>query len=247
MSTETKAFNVVFVLYDEVTLVDFIGATEVFNNVPNAQIYWLAPTTDAVTTSEKMKILPTDSFEEALKKLEYIDVLFIPGGNYKGVEYVIFNDAYRVFITAAAARSNWAGSVCTGGFIAAAMGLLKGCTVSTYWSQIPNFSLLQEKYGFTIAPGYPRFLIDETHKRFSGGGISSSLDLALALTEKIFDKSTAEKAQLFIQYAPGPPVQAGDPGEAPPLIIEEVLEEQAAYTGEMYEMVKRMLANNEAL
>lgn len=230
--------NVVFVLYDKVTLVDFVGATEVFNNTPGMVIHWLAPTLAPVTTSENMQVLPTGTFDDLPAE---VTVFFVPGGNFAGVEYAMFNPQYQDFIKKASARAQWAGSVCTGGFIMAAANELRNCQVTTYWSQIPNFSLLQEKCGFTVAEGYPRFLLDRTHHRFTGGGISSSFDLALALVRELTDTATAEKAQLFIQYAPGPPVHAGDPTEAPPLIIEEVMEMQAGYTGEMYNAVMQLL------
>jgi cyclohexyl-isocyanide hydratase len=241
----TPVKNVVFILFDKVTLMDFVGATEVFNNTPGMVIHWLAPTMDAITTSENMKVLPTGTFDKPLPgsddPLTEVEILFIPGGNYGGVGPAMFDERYRSFIQQTAAIAQWSGSVCTGGFIAAAAGLLNSCEVTTYWSQVPNLSLLKDKCQFTVAHGYPRFLLDEANRRFTGGGISSSVDLALALVEKITDTPTAEKAQLFIQYAPGPPVQAGDPSQAPPLIIEEVMEMQAGYTGEIYEAVQRLL------
>lgn len=234
--------NVVFVIYNGVTMVDFIGATEVFYMVPGMQVHWIAPAMDAILTSEKMQVLPTGTFDTAP---DTIEILFIPGGYADGVNNTMFDTGYQDFIKTAAQRAVWTGSVCTGAFILAATGMLTNCAVTTYWSQLDNLKLLQDKYNITVAPGYPRFLVDPVNKRFTGGGISSSIDLALKLTEQIFDTPTAEQAQLSIQYAPGPPVQAGDPSEAPPEITMEVLAGEGDYSEKMRESVERLLHEKE--
>lgn len=235
---DKKKKNIVFVLYDNVTLVDFVGATEVFNSVyvnnqPYYNIHWLAPTLQPITTSEGMRVLPTGSFDEPIagkKTLNQVDILFVPGGNWEGIAASMTSNAYLQFIKKCAKHAVWTGSVCTGAFLLAATGLLKGCLATTYWSQLNNLRLLGSKYNFTVVPGFPRFLLDMSNKRFTGGGISSSLDLALKLTEQMHGSKVAEKAQLFIQYAPGPPVHAGDPYEASPEIGAAVQSMQTDYT-----------------
>lgn len=236
---DDKIKNVVFVLYDYVTLVDFTGATEVFNNVPNFVIHWLAPTMQPITTSENMKVLPTGTFDESPKDIE---ILFIPGGNYKGIAASMFDERYRNFIGEASVRAVWTGSVCTGAFILAAAGGLTNCHVTTYWSQLQNLSLLHDKYGITVEQHqYPRYLIDASQKRFSGGGISSSIDLALELAIRIAGNATSQMAQLFIQYAPGPPNQSGDPSQAPPEITKEAIAMQTDYTAHIKEAVMQLI------
>jgi len=239
-TTDNAIKNVVFVLFDTVTLVDFTGATEIFNNVPNYVLHWLAPTMDPVTTSENMQVLPTGTFDDAP---EAIEILFIPGGNYKGVSASMFDVRYRHFIAEASARATWTGSVCTGAFILAAAGGLTNCHVTTYWSQLHNLSLLKDKYGITVDQHhYPRYLIDAKQKRFSGGGISSSIDLALELVKRIEGNTASQMAQLFIQYAPGPPNQSGDPSQAPPEITKTVTAMEAGYTAHMNEAVMQLIS-----
>lgn len=238
-TTDDITKNVVFVLFDTVTLVDFTGATEIFNNVPNYVLHWLAPTMDPITTSENMQVLPTGTFDDAPGDIE---ILFIPGGNYKGVSASMFDVRYRNFIGEASARAVWTGSVCTGAFILAAAGGLSNCHATTYWSQLHNLSLLEDKYGITVDQHhYPRYLIDARQKRFSGGGISSSIDLALELVKRIEGNTASQMAQLFIQYAPGPPNQSGDPSQAPPEITRTVTAMEAGYTAHMNEAVMQLI------
>ena len=79
----------------------------------------------------------------------------------------------------------------------------------------------------------PRWLVDEPRKRFTGGGISSSLDLALRLVELIAGVETAQSTQLSNQYAPSPPVHAGDPTEASPELVISTTQSQADFTAEL--------------
>ena len=110
----------------------------------------------------------------------------------------MFNAAFQAFIKKIALEAEWTGSVCVGAFILAAAGLWNNCTVTTYWSQLSNLGLLREHCNIKISEGYPLGIIDEKLKRITGGGVSSSLDLALMLVKKIKGKWTAEASQLYI-------------------------------------------------
>lgn len=73
-------------------------------------------------------------------------------------------------------------------------------------------------------------IFEERKKRFSGGSISSSIDLALKLVDNIAGPQAAQTSQLFAQYAPSPPVNAGDPTEASPELVISVTQSQASFT-----------------
>jgi cyclohexyl-isocyanide hydratase len=128
----------------------------------------------------------------------------------------MLDDAYLEDLRRLAEPAQWVGSVCTGAFIlAAAGGILDGHRVTTYWSQLDNLALFPELTVDTTS--YPRALIDG--RRFTGGGISSSLDLALRLVDDIKGKEVCETVQLAIQYNPEPPYDSGDPSTAPAAIV----------------------------
>lgn len=236
-----KVLTVGFPLYDDVTLVDFCGASEVFAS-PGAggafNVIWLAAEKKPIQTSEGLHVYPNYTFTE---KHPPIDILFIPGGGTGLIDNAMFNKEVQAFIKRVATKAEWVGSVCTGAFILAATGLLRDCKATTYWSQIPNLALLKKKLNLTIPKGNPRGVIDAKKKMFTGGGISSSLDLALMLVEKIKDKGTAQGAQLGIQYAPNPPVHAGDPEQAPKKLVAEQLKDGAAYSKAYEQAVEKLL------
>lgn len=229
-------------LYNNCTLMDFAGATQVFSAPFGFETIWLA-SGPVITTTENVSVLPNYDFLYHPP----IDILFVPGGDSNGVSTQMFDKGYQDFLKTNSKTAQWTGSVCTGAFILAAAGLFNGFVgddvkgVTTYWSQIPNLALLKDKFHFEVAKGFPRFTFDCKLKRFSGGGISSSVDLALKLVEIIKGKDVAEKTQLFIQYAPDPPVHSGDPSQAPGQILSEVTTMEAGFTADMNAAVNKLL------
>ena len=59
----------------------------------------------------------------------------------------------------------------------------------------------------------------------SAGGVSSGIDGALRLAALLRGTATAQAIQLYMQYAPEPPFQAGLPETAPREIWEQVRRE----------------------
>lgn len=108
------------------------------------------------------------------------------------------------------AKAQWSGSVCNGAFLLAAAGELDGCTeLTTYWSLVETLDEFPELS--VNRNSYDRCSFDHQRKRFSGGGVSASIDLALELVKVLRGEQAAELASLLIQYAPNPSVDTGDP------------------------------------
>ncbi|WP_296149858.1 DJ-1/PfpI family protein [uncultured Flavobacterium sp.] len=231
-----KVIRVGIPLYEDCTLMDFAGATQVFSAPFGFEVIWLS-NKEKIKTSENVSVVPNYNFENHPP----IDILFIPGGGPKGVPETMSDKTYLEFIKKVSETAIWRGSVCTGAFLLAAAGVLKNCDATTYWSQIPTLGLLAEKMNLKIAPGYPRYLIDEDNKIFTGGGISSSLDLALELVLRIKGLEIAQKTQLFIQYEPKPPIDSGDPSVAPTAITQELEAAGAGYTKALTAAVEKLL------
>lgn len=228
------SLRVGMVLYDGCTLLDFAGATQVFAFAPGFEVVWLAPTLDPIKTTENVKVLPHCTFEDAGE----IDIVFVPGGG-DAVGTVMQDSTYVNFVREAGAQARMAGSICTGAFIVAAAGLFDDCEVTTYWSQRENLALFPN---LRVSAGYPRFVIHGD--RFSGGGISSSIDLALEIVNAISGPTQSMSTQLSVQYAPNPPFQSGDPGQAPPEVTAAVRAGQASFTAAIKAGVEAVLGGN---
>ncbi|HEY2738111.1 MAG TPA: hypothetical protein VGK45_06865 [Thermoanaerobaculia bacterium] len=115
-------------------------------------------------------------------------------------------------------------------------GLLDGYEASTYWSQRENLTLFSN---IRVSAGYPRWVIHGT--RFTGGGISSSIDLALELVSLISGPTQSMSTQLGTQYAPDPPFSSGDPGQAPPEVTTAARQSQGDFIATIRLAVEKVL------
>jgi cyclohexyl-isocyanide hydratase len=228
------SFTVGFPLYQGCTLLDFAGATQIFAFTGIFKPVWIAATKDPIKTTELIEVLPGCTFDDHPP----LDIVFVPGGGGEGVSAAMLDPEYQAWLKKAARSAQWLGSVCTGGLVVAAAGLFDGCSATTYWSARPVLAMFP---AVELVPGFPRWHIDEEKRRFSGGGISSSLDLALRLVELLAGKHAAETTQLSNQYAPAPPVSAGDPTEASPELVIEVTQSQASFTAALVAAAKVVL------
>ncbi len=103
-------------------------------------------------------------------------------------------------------------SVCTGSLILGASGVLKGKRSACHWACL---NLLKE-YG--AIPDAARVVKDG--RFMSGGGVTSGIDFALAVAAELRGPVAAQVAQLFIEYNPAPPFQAGHPSVASREVLE---------------------------
>lgn len=238
---EEKNLIVGIPLYQNCTLMDFAGATQVFGAPFGFTPIWIS-NEEQIITSEGVTVVPNYNFDNCPP----IDILFIPGGSaptnpLSGVPAAMQNKALLDFIVKVAPTTLWKGSVCTGAFILAASGILQNTLATTYWSQIPTLGLLAPKLNLTIPEGYPRFLFDKKNRLFTGGGISSSIDLSLEIVMKVKGKEIAEMTQLFIQYQPEPSISSGDPAHAPKEITDNLREAGVGFTETMIAAVEKLL------
>ncbi|WP_294328857.1 helix-turn-helix domain-containing protein [uncultured Chryseobacterium sp.] len=96
------------------------------------------------------------------------------------------------------------GSVCVGAFILAEAGLLSGKQVTTHWKYA---DILQRTYPDLNVNMNPFFICDQGI--YTSGGVSSGIDLALALLEEDFGKAiAAEVAKHLVLYLKRPGVQS---------------------------------------
>jgi cyclohexyl-isocyanide hydratase len=224
--------KVVFPLYEGCTLLDFAGATQVLAWA-GFDAVWAAKTTEPIKTTENVRVLPAATFDALHEKP--VEILFVPGGGEK-VGDAMLDPVFVKFVRDTGQRATWAGSVCTGAFILAAAGLLDGFEATTYWSQRENLALFPK---ITVSAGYPRWVIHGN--RFTGGGVSSSIDLALELVSLISGSTASMATQLFVQYAPEPPFASGDPGQAPPEVTATVRKDQEGFTAAIRKAVEEFL------
>jgi cyclohexyl-isocyanide hydratase len=197
--------NIVFVLYPNLTQLDFTGPLQVLSRLPGASVHLAAKTLDPVSTDAVLTIPPTVTFADCPPA----DVLCIPGGF--GVDDAINDAALMDFVKREGARAKYVTSVCTGAFVLGAAGLLKGKRATTHWA---FHSALEEVGAIAV-----RERVVRDGNIFTGGGVTAGIDFAFTLAAEIAGEAFASSLQLGIEYDPAPPFEAGSPDKAPAEVL----------------------------
>ena len=203
---ELSPISVAFLVFPNVTQLDLTGPAQVLSRLGNVTLNLVWKDTDPVPTDAGFPLLPTSTFEE----ITQADILCVPG--WLGTMEIMQDEDVLNWLRKIAAEADWVTSVCTGSLVLGAAGLLKGYRSACHWASVDQL----EFFGATPV----RERIVEDRNRFSGGGVTSGIDFALALAARIRGDDFARFIQLSIEYDPNPPFDAGSPDKVPPEILE---------------------------
>ena len=186
---------VAFTISEGVTVIDFAGPWEVFQDVMIRergsnhdeqmpfQLYTVSERTEPLTGSGGLKLVPDYTFETAPQP----KVIVVPaqrGGK-----------ALHAWLRKMSASTDIIMSVCTGAFQLGNAGLLKGKSATThhdFFDQFANaFPDVKLKRGL-------RFVEEEEVS--SAGGLTSGIDLALRVVERYFGRDVAETTATYMEY-----------------------------------------------
>ncbi len=190
--------RVVFVLFEEVGILDVTGPMTVFWSasrlLPRGAGYRVelaSPGGRPVTTIEGMRVAP----ERALEAIEeVIDTLVVPGRG--GTPPLHADPALVEAVRRLGARARRVASVCTGAFLLAEAGLLAGKRVATHWAAC---QLLRQRHPECEVDDDALFLRGDTV--WTAAGVTSGIDLALQLVEDDHGQEIAAKiARWLVVY-----------------------------------------------
>ncbi len=187
--------HIVFVLFDNVTQLDFTGPVQFLSRLPGAVVHVVSKDGAAVTTDCGFSILPSAGFADCPQA----DILCVPGGH--GVRDAIADTAIVDFVRQQAKGADYVTSVCTGAFILGAAGLLHSKKATCHWA----YTQLLPLFGATHAPA--RVVRDGN--LITAGGVTSGIDFALELIAAISGEDVARTIQLALEYDPAPPFGGG--------------------------------------
>jgi len=205
--------QVAYLLYERFTALDVTGPHEVLNSVPGNESVFVAETTGPVRNESDTLSLVADA---SLEEVPSPDILVVPGGF--GTRALLEHEPLLGWIRSAHETSTWTTSVCTGSLLLAAAGLLEGLPATTHW-------LARDLLAELGARPVPERVVEQG-KIITAAGVSSGIDMALRLVQRINGDEVAQAVQLGIEYDPEPPVDAGSPEKAPEPIVQLV---RAAY------------------
>ena len=198
----TKPIHIGFLIYPDVTQLDVTGPAQILSRVPGAVIHMIWKTKDPVQTDAGFSINPTDTFQSC----PYLDVICVPGG--AGQVALMRDETTHAFLRQQGEQAKYVTSVCSGALILGAAGLLQGYRSTCHWAYREMLPM------FGAEPVAGRIVKDRN--RISGGGATSGIDFGLALAAELAGEETAKAIQLFVEYDPEPPFDAGTPEKAGP-------------------------------
>src|SRR5579862_425851 len=115
------SFNVGFVIFPDLTQLDFTGPLQVLSGLPELAIHIIAKSEAPVPSDCGLSLVPTRTFANCPP----LDLICIPGGS-QGVAGIIGDRETIEFVREQAAHAKYITSVCTGAFVLGVAGLLKG-------------------------------------------------------------------------------------------------------------------------
>jgi transcriptional regulator GlxA family with amidase domain len=123
-----------------------------------------------------------------------IDTLIVPGGFL--VDDVTRDRALVRWIAKTAPECRWVCSVCVGSFLLAEAGIIDGRRAATHWMHAP---LLASRYPAVTVELDAIFIRDG--RVWSSAGVTSGIDLALALIEQVAGRKVAiDAARMLVVY-----------------------------------------------
>jgi cyclohexyl-isocyanide hydratase len=195
-------FNVGFVIFPDLTQLDFTGPQQVLARMPQSAMHIVAKSAAPVPSDSGLGLVPTHTFETCPR----LDLICIPGG-VTGVIQAMTDQETIAFVQQQSRTAKYVTSVCTGAFILGAAGLLRGRRATTHWA----FAELLPLVGAT----HEKARIVKDGNVITAGGVTSGIDFGFSVVAEIAGESAAQAIQLMLEYDPDPPFDSGHPDRAP--------------------------------
>jgi cyclohexyl-isocyanide hydratase len=192
-------FNIGFVIFPDLTQLDFTGPQQVLARLPDSAMHIVAKTLDPVPSDSGLSLMPTHTFADCPP----LDLICIPGG-YRGVIQAMADRDLIEFVQQQARKAKYVTSVCTGAFILGAAGLLKGRRATTHWGYADLLSL--------VGATHEKRRVVRDGNLITAGGVTSGIDFGLEVVADIAGEAVARSIQLSLEYDPNLDLRASRSG-----------------------------------
>ncbi|MFC6981617.1 GlxA family transcriptional regulator [Microbulbifer taiwanensis] len=195
--------KIAMVIYPDAQCLDITGPLEVFA-LANRQLWeegrctedvyrieLLAEEAGPVRMSSGMTLIADRSYRDAGQ----MDTLLVSGGMGESAAQLQDNQEFISWLNHRVAIVRRLGSICSGALILASAGLLNGRRATTHWLDV------EELQGFPEVAVDPDAIYVRDGHIYTSAGITSGIDLALALVEEDFGRPLALKiARRLVLY-----------------------------------------------
>ncbi|HZW22923.1 GlxA family transcriptional regulator [Noviherbaspirillum sp.] len=194
-------------VFDGVQILDVTGPAAVFGgandccgqtfydvHIVSARGGTVASSCAAQLSTRALRTLPPDS----------VDILLIAGGDENDLRRLAGDRTVADWVRKAAASASRYGSICTGAFLLAELGLVDGRRVATHWSACRE-----------LEADFPEVEVDadslfvEDGNLWTSAGVTTGIDMCLAMVERDLGSRFANRiAARLVLYARRPGYQS---------------------------------------
>jgi transcriptional regulator GlxA family with amidase domain len=203
--------QVAIALFPRVTALDAIGPYEVLQRIPELDVVFTGERRGEVRTDNGFLGLTVDA---SLDEVPAPDVVVVPGGI--GTGDLLTDGPYLDWLRAVHPGTRFTTSVCAGSLLLGAAGLLDGLTATSHWGATDYLRT------FGAVPVQERVVEHVDRRIMTAAGVSAGIDMAIRLVSLLVDDVAAQAAQVYIEYDPQPPFDAGHPSKVGAAVMERV-------------------------
>ncbi len=179
--------RVAILIFQGVQIIDYTAPWEVFGQA-GFEVFTVAETKQSVTTSMGMSVNPQYTLDDHPRP----EVVVLPGGevpSHHSKPQII------AWIQEQARQAEVVLSVCNGAYFLAKAGLLDGLEATTFASLIPGLQAAAPKARVVSDKRYV-----DNGKIVTSAGLSSGIDAALHVVEKLRGKGRAQMVAINLEY-----------------------------------------------
>ncbi len=192
LPSSTKPFKIAYVLFDGITLLDFVGIYDPLSRIQSKKYIedftWdLCGMSDSIQDGFGLKV----AIDKVKPNLSEYDMVIIPGGF--GTRKLQFDDEFITWVKTAK-NVNYKVSVCTGSLLLGAAGFLRNKTATTNFNEYKTLE--------NFCDDVVTYRIVDDGNVITAGAVASSLDLGLYLCEKLVGSEKTEEIRKSMDYHP---------------------------------------------
>lgn len=192
------SLHVAILVFPGVEVLDFAGPFEVFSVAARIgqrdtghapfKVSIVGASGAAVTARHGLGIVPHHGFAD----VPGVDLLIVPGGL---MEQPLADAATLAWVMRAHRQAALTASVCTGAFVLARLGIVRGLAVTTHWSDIAE---LRGSYPDLDVRDCATFV--DQGAIVTSAGISAGIGMSLHLVQRILGAAAARTTARVMEY-----------------------------------------------
>ncbi len=195
-------------VYDGVNDLDVMGPKYVLGQLMGAKTFLVSVEPGHITTVMGTEIVP----DTMMAEVDALDILVVPGG-FRGTIEAVYDSGIHDWIRQIDQTTTYTAAVCTGGWVLAATGLLRGRRATTNWYRAEE---MLAKYGATFTD--ERYTNDG--KYWTSAGVTAGMDMSLAIMNDLWGEGYTQGVMLDMEYDPAPPIPGGSPETTRPDVLQ---------------------------